>query len=76
MTEVREGERGDNRDAPSTGKYGAQGHLDVCLKVVALDAAEDLPQAPCLDHVVHELDGQPLTQVNHLHWSPGNHLRS
>ena len=36
------------------------------LVVVALDADEDLAQRPRLDDVVHELDGEPAAEVDHL----------
>ena len=38
----------------------------LCLVVVALDADEDLAQRPRLDDVVHELDGEPAAEVDHL----------
>ena len=39
---------------------------DLCLVVVALDADEDFSQRPRLDDVVHELDGEPAAEVDHL----------
>ena len=41
--------------------------LDLRLEVVALDAAEHLPQSLGLYHIVHELCGEPLAQRGHLH---------
>ena len=39
---------------------------DLGLVVVAFDADKDLSQRPRLDHVVHELDGEPTAEVDHL----------
>ena len=41
--------------------------LDLYLEVVALVAAEHLPQRLGLDDIVHELSGEPLAEAGHLH---------
>ena len=39
-------------------------YLDISLEVVPLYRTENLSQSPGLNHIVLELDNQPLTQCN------------
>ena len=43
-------------------------YLDVCLKVISLDGAENLPKSSRFYNEMHKLYTQPFTQIHHLHW--------
>ena len=43
-------------------------YLDICLKVISLDGAENLPKSSRFYHEMHKLYTQPFTQIHHLHW--------
>ena len=43
-------------------------YLNVCLKVISLDGAENLPKSSRFYNEMHKLYTQPFTQIHHLYW--------